>query len=185
MIEAPSDTVVIRVVVNGEPREVSVPPDRRLVDLLRTDLGLTGTKEACAVGVCGVCSVLVDGTLLSACLVPAIRVDGREVTTIEGIAGPDGQLSPVQEAFIAHGGFQCGICTPGQVIAATALLQDNPAPSPDEVREWMTGNLCRCTGYYGIVESILAAAGQPADAENRPPIEERAADHPAPTGHDA
>ncbi len=169
----PVDTVVLRVTVNGEPREITVPPDRRLIDLLRADLALTGTKEACSVGVCGVCSVLVDGKLVSACLVPAVRVDGTEITTVEGIGGPDGALSPVQQSFIRHGGFQCGICTPGQVVAATALLRENPSPEPDEVREWMTGNLCRCTGYYGIVASVLGAAGQPDDEEHRPPIETR------------
>lgn len=169
----PVDTVVLHMTVNGEPRKIPVPPDRRLVDLIRIDLGLTGTKEACSVGVCGVCSVLVDGALVSACLVPAVRVDGTDLTTIEGIAGPDGSLSPVQQAFIRHGGFQCGICTPGQVVAATALLRENPSPDPAEVRDWMTGNLCRCTGYYGIVASVLAAAGCPDDAAHRAPIEER------------
>ena len=149
----------LRFSVNGQPRDVTVAANRLLVHLLRDDLGMTGTKEGCSVGVCGACSVLVDGVLLSACLLPAIFADGAEVTTVEGLAPDETRLSPLQDAFIRHGGFQCGICTPGQLIAATALLNETPHPSSDEVREWMMGNLCRCTGYYQIVESILAAAG--------------------------
>jgi carbon-monoxide dehydrogenase small subunit len=134
-----------------------VPAERLLLELLRDDLGLTGTKEGCGVGVCGTCSVLVDGKLLSACLVPAVHVDGAAVTTIEGIARGD-RLTPLQDAFIRDGGFQCGICTPGQVIAATALLSERPHPSRDEIRAYMKGNLCRCTGYEGIVKAIEDAA---------------------------
>jgi aerobic-type carbon monoxide dehydrogenase small subunit (CoxS/CutS family) len=148
----------LRFELNGTPRELSVPGHRRLIDLLRDDLGLTGTKEGCSVGVCGACSVLVDGQLLSACLLPAVYVDGTRVTTIEGLAPDAEHLSPLQDAFIRHGGFQCGICTPGQIIAATALLQEVPHPTPEQVKEWMMGNLCRCTGYYKIVDSVLAAA---------------------------
>lgn len=148
----------IRFQVNGTPRELPVASQLRLIDLLRDTLGLTGTKEGCSVGVCGACSVLVDGRLLSACLLPAAFVDGAEVTTIEGLAPDDDHLTPVQDAFIRHGGFQCGICTPGQIIAATALLAEQPRPTAEQVRRWMTGNLCRCTGYYKIVESVLAAA---------------------------
>jgi len=156
--------VDLRTVVNGEARELQIPASRLLIDVLREDLGLTGTKLGCAVGICGSCSVLVDGELMSACLLLAVTVHGRAVTTIEGIAAADGTLSPIQRAFIRHGGFQCGICTPGQVVAATALLAERPAPDAPEVREWMTGNLCRCTGYDGIVASVLAAAedGTPA-----------------------
>jgi carbon-monoxide dehydrogenase small subunit len=165
VIPEPVERIDVRFTVNGEPRELSVTPDLLLVRVLREELRLTGTKEACSVGVCGVCSVLVDGEVVSACLLPAVRVDGRAVTTVEGLAAPDGTLSAVQEAFIRHGGLQCGICTPGQVVAATSLLAENPAPSEADVREWMTGNLCRCTGYYGIVASVLAAAGrQPTEA---------------------
>jgi carbon-monoxide dehydrogenase small subunit len=148
----------LRITVNGEPRSVEVAANRLLLHLLRDDLGLTGTKEGCSVGVCGACSVLVDGALVSACLLPAVMVDGAAITTVEGLAAKDGQLSPLQEAFIRHGGFQCGICTPGQLIAATALLAENPHPGEAQVRAWMMGNLCRCTGYYQIVESVLAVA---------------------------
>jgi aerobic carbon-monoxide dehydrogenase small subunit len=144
--------------VNGQPRSVTVSSNRLLLHVLRDDLGMTGTKEGCSVGVCGACSVLVDGQLVSACLLPAVMADGAAVTTVEGLAPDDEHLSPLQEAFIRHGGFQCGICTPGQLIAATALLTENPRPTEAQVKAWMMGNLCRCTGYYQIVESILAAA---------------------------
>jgi carbon-monoxide dehydrogenase small subunit len=153
----------VRLTVNGRPVEQQVPPDRLLLDLLREDLGLTGTKESCSIGVCGACSVIVDGRLVSSCLTLAVQADAAEVTTVEGLAGTDGELSAVQRAFLRHGGFQCGICTPGQVVAATALLAEEPAPDEAHVREFMSGNLCRCTGYYGIVASVLAAAsGDPA-----------------------
>ena len=148
----------LRFELNGAPRELSVPAHLRLIDLLRDELGLTGTKEGCSVGVCGACSVLVDGQLLSACLLPAAFVDGTRVTTIEGLAPDEEHLTAIQDAFIRHGGFQCGICTPGQIIAATALLQANPRPTTEQVKAWMMGNLCRCTGYYKIVDSIMAAA---------------------------
>ena len=148
----------LRFELNGAQRELSVSAHVRLIDLLRDELGLTGTKEGCSVGVCGACSVLVDGQLLSACLLPAAFVDGTCVTTIEGLAPDAEHLSPLQDAFIRHGGFQCGICTPGQIVAATALLHAHPRPTTDQVKTWMMGNLCRCTGYYKIVESILAAA---------------------------
>ena len=148
----------LQITLNGQPRTIAVAANRLLLHLLRDDLGMTGTKEGCSVGVCGACSVLVDGALVSACLLPAVMVDGTAITTVEGLAGEDGQLSALQEAFIRHGGFQCGICTPGQLIAATALLEENPHPNDGQVRAWMMGNLCRCTGYYQIVESILAAA---------------------------
>jgi len=144
--------------VNGQSHSVTVPANRLLVHVLREDLGMTGTKEGCSVGVCGACSVLVDGVLVSACLVPAILADGASITTVEGLAPDDEHLSPLQDAFIRHGGFQCGICTPGQLIAATALLDEEPHPSADQIKAWMMGNLCRCTGYYQIVDSILAAA---------------------------
>lgn len=147
----------LRFELNGTPQDITVPANRLLIDLLRDDLGLFGTKEACEVGSCGVCSVIVDGRLTSACLLPAVFVDGASIVTVEGLEH-DGQLSKVQDAFIRRGGFQCGICTPGQVVAASALLAENPHPSQAEIREWMMGNLCRCTGYYQIVDAIQTAA---------------------------
>jgi carbon-monoxide dehydrogenase small subunit len=149
--------VQIELLVNGTRHRVDTAPNRTLVDILREDLRLTGTKEACSIGVCGVCTVLLDGRMISSCLVLAQMVDGGQVTTIEGIGSED-SLSPVQQAFIDFGGLQCGICTPGQIIAATALLDEIPSPTAAQVKAWMTGNLCRCTGYYTIVDSILGAA---------------------------
>jgi aerobic carbon-monoxide dehydrogenase small subunit len=152
---------VLRFEVNGQPQEVTVQAHHLLIDLLRERLGLSGTKEACSIGVCGACSVLVDGRVVSACLMPAVMVDGARIQTVEGLAAPDGTPTPLQEAFIRHGGFQCGICTPGQLMAATALLHERPNPTEEEVRRWLMGNLCRCTGYYQIVEAVLAALGAP------------------------
>ena len=154
----------IEVRVNGQTHQATVPADRLLLDLLRDDLDLTGTKEGCGIGVCGLCSVIVDGRLLTACLLPAVFVDGSSADTVEGLADADGTLSPLQDAFIRHGGFQCGICTPGQLMAATALLSETPRPTDGEVRAWMMGNLCRCTGYYQIVDAVLAAAGTDVEA---------------------
>jgi carbon-monoxide dehydrogenase small subunit len=143
--------------VNGQPVTKEVPDNRLLIDFLRYDLDLTGTKEGCSVGVCGACTVLLDGQMISSCLAPAVFADGREITTIEGIAEDD-RLHPVQKAFIDYGGFQCGICTPGQIMAAKSLLDTNPSPTEAEIKDWMMGNLCRCTGYYKIIDSIKAAA---------------------------
>jgi len=150
-------TRTIRLTVNGAAYELVVPTYRTLLDCLRYDLGLTGSKEGCGVGVCGACTVLLDGKMISSCIALAVFADGRAVTTVEGLA-EDERLHPVQQAFIDAGGFQCGICTPGQVVAAKALLDATPHPSETEIRDWMLGNLCRCTGYYKIVESIKAAA---------------------------
>jgi carbon-monoxide dehydrogenase small subunit len=147
----------ISLTVNGDRREFEVPANRLLIDLLRYDLGLTGTKESCSIGVCGACTIIADGEMLSACLAMAVQYDGATITTIEGLASGD-KLHPIQQAFIDYGGFQCGICTPGQIMAAKALLDENPTPTTEEIKEWMTGNLCRCTGYYKIIESIEAAA---------------------------
>ena len=147
----------IQLTVNGVNRDLEVPAGRLLVDCLRYDLGLTGTKEGCGVGVCGACTVLVDGEMVASCIALAAALDGVAITTIEGIA-PEGGLHPVQQAFVDCGGFQCGICTPGQIMAAISLLEGNPDPSEDEVREGMKGNLCRCTGYYSILESVAAAS---------------------------
>jgi aerobic carbon-monoxide dehydrogenase small subunit len=148
----------LRFGLNGEPVELTVPAERLLIELLRDDLSLPGTKLGCGVGVCGACTVLVDGRPMSACLLPAVHVDGAEVRTVEGLAGEGGALTPLQEEFIRHGGFQCGICTPGQLMAATALLAERPDPSEEEIRAWLMGNLCRCTGFYQIVEAVMAAA---------------------------
>jgi aerobic carbon-monoxide dehydrogenase small subunit len=148
----------IKLTLNGRPVSAEVEDSRLLIEFLREDLKLTGTKESCGVGVCGACTVLLDGKPISACLALAVHTDGCAVTTIEGIAEGD-RLHPLQEAFLAHGGFQCGICTPGQILAAKALLDANPHPTRAEIQHWMMGNLCRCTGYYKIIESIAAAAG--------------------------
>jgi aerobic-type carbon monoxide dehydrogenase small subunit (CoxS/CutS family) len=143
--------------VNGASRTVETEPWTPVLEVLRDRLGLTGTKEGCAVGVCGLCSVTVDTELVSACLVPVAAVCGRDVGTVEGLANED-RLSALQDQFIEHGGFQCGICTPGQLVAATCLLDENPSPTEEEIRDWLGGNLCRCTGYQQIVEAITAAA---------------------------
>ena len=149
--------------VNGTQHELDIPARRLLVDCLRYDLGLTGTKEGCSVGVCGACTVLIDGAMTASCIMLAVAADGAEITTIEGLA-QEGRLHPIQQSFIDYGGFQCGICTPGQIMAAKALLDINPNPTEDEIREWMMGNLCRCTGYYKILESVVQAIGPTQDA---------------------
>lgn len=150
----------ITITVNGMRHAVDVRPNVRLIDLLREDLALTGTKEGCGIGVCGACTVLVDGRSVSACLTLAVMVAGREVLTIEGLAEADA-LHPLQRAFLERGGLQCGFCTPGQIMAAKALLDERPHPDDEEIRVAMLGNLCRCTGYYKIIESIKAVAGGP------------------------
>jgi carbon-monoxide dehydrogenase small subunit len=152
-----TQTITMR--VNGQEQTVSVPVQRLLLDCLRYDLGLTGTKEGCSVGVCGACTVLLDGQMMSACLTLAVAADGRDVVTIEGLA-QHGQHHALQQAFIDYGGFQCGICTPGMIMAAKALLDVNPQPSEDDIKAWMMGNLCRCTGYYKIIASIQGAAAR-------------------------
>ena len=148
----------IKLTLNGTAVSREVEDNRLLVEFLREDLKLTGTKESCGVGVCGACTVLLNGKPTSACLTLAVHADGCAITTIEGI-GEGERLHPLQEAFLTHGGFQCGICTPGQILAAKALLDSNPRPTRAEIQHWMMGNLCRCTGYYKIIESIAAAAG--------------------------
>ena len=147
----------ISLTVNGKRHEVEVPTTRTLIDCIRYDLGLTGSVEGCGVGVCGACTMLLNGKMVSSCITLAVMADGAEIDTIEGLA-KNGQLDPVQQAFIDYGGFQCGICTSGQIMAARSLLDENPNPSVDDVKHWMMGNLCRCTGYYKIMESILKAA---------------------------
>ena len=144
--------------VNGDAYRLDLEPNRRLIDVVREELGLTGTKEGCSIGVCGACTVQVYGDRISSCLMLAVNANGCEITTIEGLAQGE-QLHALQRAFIDYGGFQCGICTPGQIMAAKALLDTNPNPTEGEIKEWMMGNLCRCTGYYKILDSIKAAAG--------------------------
>ena len=144
--------------VNGKPYEVQVEPRRLLVDVLRHDLGLTGTHVGCEHGVCGVCTVLLDGELVRSCLMFAVQAGGHEIVTIEGVAASDGALHPLQRAFIEKFGFQCGFCTPGMILAALRLLQDDPDPSPEQIRDGISGILCRCTGYADIVHSVEEAA---------------------------
>jgi carbon-monoxide dehydrogenase small subunit len=151
-------------VVNGRSRTLDAPPLARLLDILRGPLGLTGTKEGCGEGECGSCTVLLDGIPVNACLVVAGQCDGRTVLTVEGLAGKDA-LSDLQEAFVKEGGAQCGICTPGILMAAHALLAANPQPGEGEIRESIAGNICRCTGYQRIVESIRHAAKEQAARE--------------------
>jgi carbon-monoxide dehydrogenase small subunit len=149
--------VTYRFTVNGNRVEANVPGMRRLLDTLREDIGLTGTKEGCGEGECGACSVLIDGALVDACLVPTCQVEGASVLTVEGLAA-DGRLNPLQAAFLETGGAQCGICTPGMLMAGEAFLASGDNAGEDEIREAIAGNLCRCTGYTKIVEAIALAA---------------------------
>ena len=146
----------VNLTVNGQAHKLEVFPMARLLDALREELKLTGTKEGCGEGECGACTVIVDGQIVNSCLVPMAQVDGAEITTIEGVANGD-DLHVVQRAFIEHGGAQCGICTPGMVLAAVDLLKRNPEPSEDDIRNGLAGNLCRCTGYMKIFESVVRA----------------------------
>jgi len=158
--------------VNGESRTVHVPPMKRLLDVLREDLHLTGTKEGCGEGECGSCSVRMNGELVNSCLVPALQAEGAEIQTVEGLA-LDGDLHPLQEAFLHHGGAQCGICTPGMLMAAAQLLAENAHPSEAEMRDGLAGNLCRCTGFMRIFASVEAAAGvAEAEPEKEPAMEQ-------------
>ena len=147
----------IRLKVNGEPYELLVEPRKTLLDVIREDLCLTGTKKGCDTGDCGACTILINGMPVNSCLVLAVDAQDKDITTIEGIA-QDGQLHPLQEAFINHGAIQCGLCTPGMILSAKALLDKNPRPTELEVRKAIAGNLCRCTGYDKIVKAILAVA---------------------------
>ena len=154
----------VSVTVNGVARQADVEPRTLLVYFLRETLGLTGTNVGCDTTSCGSCTVLVDGESVKSCNLLAVQVDGREVTTIEGIA-TDGQMHPIQEAFHRNHGLQCGYCTPGMIMAAASYLKENPDPTDEQVRESLEGNLCRCTGYHNIVKSILDAAGQMSGAK--------------------
>jgi carbon-monoxide dehydrogenase small subunit len=146
--------------VNGMAYPVEIEPGRSLLSVLRTEVGLTGAKEGCDDSECGACMVLMDGEPVNSCSYLALQADGREITTIEGLAGVDGSLHPLQQAFLDQGGVQCGFCTPGMLISAKALLDRNPRPSEEEIRLALSGNLCRCTGYSGIVRAVQSAAEQ-------------------------
>ncbi len=149
----------ISITVNGEGKTVCAYPMERLLDVLREQLGLTGTKEGCGEGECGACSVLMDGALVDSCLVPVLQAEGSKIVTIEGL-GSDARARAVQDAFLEYGGAQCGICTPGMILAAVHLLKANPAPTMDDIREGLAGNLCRCTGYLQILEAVAAVAAK-------------------------
>ena len=148
--------MLIEFTINGQSHKLDVFPMSRLLDVLREQLQLTGTKEGCGEGECGACTVVLDGRIVNSCLVPVAQVNGADITTIEGVAHDD-QLHAVQQSFIQHGGAQCGICTPGMVLAAVDLLKRNPQPTETEIRNGLAGNLCRCTGYMKIFESVVRA----------------------------
>jgi carbon-monoxide dehydrogenase small subunit len=154
---------IVRIAINGQLREVAVAVNRTLLDLLREDLDLTGTKHGCGEGDCGACTVLLDGEPVNACLILAVEAEGREVTTIEGLAGGS-LLHPVQQAFVDAGAVQCGYCTPGMVLVAAALVARNPSPTESDVRHAISGNFCRCTGYQKIVEAVLTASARVREA---------------------
>ena len=144
--------------VNGKTHEITVPDHRLLLDTLRNDLGLEATKETCSLGACGACTVLLDGEAIASCITLARYAEGKEVTTLEGIA-PGDDLPPLQKSFLKHSAFQCAFCTPGMIMAAVSLLDEEPNPTETDVREGLEGNLCRCTGYHNIVKAVLSAAG--------------------------
>ena len=150
--------------INGDEYEFLCEPGQTLVDAIRNGLGLTGTKEGCSTGDCGACSVMLDGELVCSCLVLAVEADGKAVETIEGMAEGEGELHPLQRNFLELNGLQCGICTPGILIAARALLERNPDPTETEIRFWLAGNLCRCTGYDKVIRSVQAAAEEMREA---------------------
>ncbi|MGC8908572.1 MAG: (2Fe-2S)-binding protein [Desulfomonilaceae bacterium] len=147
----------LNITVNGREEDLEIPAHRTLLEVLREDLGLTGTKEGCGEGVCGACTVLVDGKPARACLTLALEVEGRNITTIEGLS-KDGLLDPLQEAFVSRGAVQCGFCTPGMIMASKALLEENPCPSEDDIKYALAGHFCRCTGYAKILDAVKAAA---------------------------
>ena len=149
---------VLKVTVNGRPYELLIKPKTTLLQLLRNDLGLTGAKQACMDNSCGACTVIVDQMAVKACSLLALQVNGRQITTVEGLASKDGKLHPLQEAFLTHSAFQCGFCTPGKLMSATAMLEENPHPTEEDIRRDMEGNLCRCTGYKQYIEAIKEVA---------------------------
>ncbi|MHB8263201.1 MAG: (2Fe-2S)-binding protein [Acidimicrobiales bacterium] len=153
-----SDSVIVNFSVNGHSREILVKPYHTLLEILREDLGLTGTKHGCELGECGACTVLVDGSPQLSCLLLPHQAEGKEITTVEGLAKSGDELHPIQEAFVEAGAVQCGYCTPGMLLTAMALLEDNPSPTRQEIAEALSGNICRCTGYEGITRAVELAA---------------------------
>lgn len=152
--------IPVTITVNGDQYDLLVPPLRRLVDVLREDLGITGTKKGCGAGECGACTVIMDGQPVNSCLVLAPQADGKSISTIEGLEKEDGTLDPVQESFVTKGAIQCGYCTPGMIMTAKALLKVNPRPTEEEIKDAISGNLCRCTGYQKIIDAVQDAAGK-------------------------
>ncbi len=150
----------VRFKLNGESIQVDVEPHLTLLQVLRNQFELTGTKEGCGMGECGACTVLIDGKAVNSCLFPILEVEGKSVTTIEGLMEADGTLHPIQQSFIENGAVQCGFCTPGMVLSAKALLDENPKPTEEQIRLAISGNLCRCTGYLQIIQAIKAVSGQ-------------------------
>lgn len=161
-----ADRILVNTTINGEPTALLCEARQSLLEVLRENLGLTGAKEGCNNGNCGACSVLIDGRLVNSCLVLGAEIDGKSVMTVEGLAGPEG-LHPLQQAFLEHAALQCGVCTPGFLVAAKALLDQNPNPSEHEIRYWLAGNLCRCTGYDKIVRAVQAASAAMAEGASR------------------
>ena len=151
------DKQLLRLKVNGAEHELSIYPNMTLLSVLRDELGLTGAREGCQEGSCGACTVLVDGKAVRSCLLLAMDAEGKDIITIEGLA-EDGQLHPMQQSFVDHGAIQCGFCSPGMILTAKALLDENPNPAEGEIRKAISGNLCRCTGYVNIIEAIMAVA---------------------------
>ncbi len=157
-------TTPVAFTLNGDRMEITVEDHWTLVHLLREELGLTGTKEGCGSGECGACTVIIDGLAINSCLYMAVEIDGRELLTIEGMAAPDGTLHPIQKSFVENGGIQCGFCSPGMIMSAKALLDETPDVGDEEIRHALAGNLCRCTGYHQIFESVKAAGGREVEA---------------------
>ncbi len=158
--------MIVRLIVNGEPHDLAIEPNQLLIEVLRDQLGLTGTKHSCGAGNCGACTVLMDGTPILSCMTLAVAARDREITTIEGLA--EGEvLHPIQKAFVDHGAIQCGYCTPGMILSAKALLEKKPHPTEEEIREGIAGNICRCTGYTKIVEAIHVAADESAGEDDK------------------
>jgi aerobic-type carbon monoxide dehydrogenase small subunit (CoxS/CutS family) len=160
ILETDAPTITVQLRVNGGEHALEVEPRLTLADALRTRLGLTGTKLVCAQGACGACTVLVNGERVTSCIMLAVMADGSDITTIEGMAAPDGTPHPLQAAFVEHDALQCGFCTPGQIMSAAAFLRDTPQPTENDIRRGMSGNLCRCAAYIGIREAIADAAGR-------------------------